>query len=235
MKQRLQEEALSFKEMKGNCLALPPGTAADKILEPHMYRVQDASSQQTAEYFQVSGKESCWDCCSGAGGKSLLLKEMQPQVQLTVSDVRASILQNLAERFRIYGYTLPEQLQLSAADEQQTKQLLGPRRFDQIICDVPCTGSGTWARTPEQLHFFDAASIKDFAARQKSIGANVRHYLKPGAAMIYITCSVFAEENEAVVAYLLALGGLELQEQQLINGIGNAADSMFVAVMRKSR
>lgn len=228
----LQEALLVFETFDDCGIALPNGTSVEKILSPKMYRIQDASSQQTAKFFLVQNNESCWDCCSGAGGKSLLVKDIAPRSLLCVSDVRKSILDNLAERFRLYSYPIPERLLLSVADEQQTRSILANRTFDHIIADVPCSGSGTWARTPEQLYYFDAASLRSFSQRQKEIAHNALSYLRPnGGSFTYITCSVFVEENEMVVADILERNThIKLVQQSLINGLSSGADSMFVAV-----
>ena len=230
--QLLKEALLVFETFDDCGIALPNGTSVEKILSPKMYRIQDASSQQTAKFFQVQNNESCWDCCSGAGGKSLLIKDIAPRSLLCVSDVRKSILDNLAERFHLYGYPIPERLLLSVADVQQTRLVLANRRFDHIIADVPCSGSGTWARTPEQLYYFDAASLNSFSQRQKEIAHNALRYLGAnGGTFTYITCSVFAEENEDVVADILEKNSsIKLVQQKLINGVASGADSMFVAV-----
>lgn len=231
---KLKQAGIEFEQLNNYCISLVNNTAVDQVLDAALYRVQDFSSQQTGNYFDVKKGETCWDCCAGAGGKSLLLHDIQPDVQLTVSDVRPTILQNLAARFCLYELALPERLQLSVADAQQTQSILGNRRFDHIICDVPCSGSGTWARTPEELYFFDFNTISTFSKKQLSIAMNVVGYLKPGGTMIYITCSVFAAENETVVQKLLEKNkDLSLQNMQLINGIEHKADSMFIAVLKK--
>ena len=229
----LNKSAIPYEQLDATCIALANGTAIENILPQKMYRIQDASSQKTAQYFNISDEETCWDCCSGAGGKALLIKEKAEHAGLCVSDVRKSILDNLTERFQLYGYQAPERLLLSVADKAQTKSILGARRFDHIVADVPCSGSGTWARTPEQLYFFEARQIKDFAERQENIALNAIQYLQAGGTFIYITCSVFVAENEHVVAKLLQQNPqLSLMHQQLINGIHIGADSMFIAVLR---
>jgi 16S rRNA (cytosine967-C5)-methyltransferase len=229
----LGKAAIPFEQLDDTCIALANGTSIEKVLHQKMYRIQDASSQKTAQYFNIKDEESCWDCCSGAGGKALLIKETAKHAHLCVSDIRKSILDNLAERFQLYGHQVPERLLLSVADVAQTKSILGKRKFDHIIADVPCSGSGTWARTPEQLYFFENAQINDFAERQKNIALNAIQYLKPGATFIYITCSVFSAENEAVVSEINKLHPeIKLIEQHLINGISMGADSMFIAVMQ---
>lgn len=231
----LGNASLAFEVLDDYCISLPNGSAVEKLLPEKMYRVQDASSQQTAQYFKVKAKESCWDCCSGAGGKSLLVKDLAPNALLTVSDVRKSILDNLAERFHLYGYAIPERLLFSVAEDEATKSVLGNRLFDHIIADVPCSGSGTWARTPEQLYFFESKTIIAFSSRQKLIAHNALQYLNDGGWFIYITCSVFKAENEEIVNWMLMQNPqIKLIEQRLIIGTAQEADSMFVAIMKKS-
>lgn len=231
----LKEAQITFEPIDDVCLSLPNGTAVEKIIPEKMYRIQDASSQKTATYFGIEGSETCWDCCSGAGGKSLLVKDTAPECRLSVSDVRASILDNLAERFQLYGYALPERIRLNVSNAEETGLILAYRTFDHIIADVPCSGSGTWARTPEQLYFFDPETLTSFATRQREIAANALRFLKAGGTFIYITCSVFAAENEEIVSDLLFLHpDISLRSQQLINGVEIGADSMFVAVFQKA-
>jgi len=228
----LHNANISFAFLNDNCIALPNGSAIDKLLPEDAYVVQDASSQETGRYFHPKAGEQWYDCCSGAGGKSLLLKDIEPQVQLTVSDKRDSILHNLKSRFKQYHHTLPASYNIDVADKQQLTKQLSAQQFDAIICDVPCSGSGTWARTPEQLYFFQQRIVDDISALQKKISSNVTSVLKPNGRLIYITCSVFKEENEQIINELTKSTGLEVEEMKLINGIPHRADSMFVTVLK---
>lgn len=228
----LDENNISFEEVAPSCLALPNGSAIDKILPETDYAVQDASSQYTGSFFSPVAGRQWYDCCCGAGGKSLLLMAQEPDVRLTVTDKRASIINNLRERFSRYGYRRPEALVADAADTASLSNTLGARQFDDIICDVPCSGSGTWARTPEQLHFFNSEVQQKFPPLQRAISVNVSKYLRPGGRLIYITCSVFRQENEEVVEHIVANTGLKVQHMQLINGVSLLADSMFIAVLQ---
>ncbi|MEI8279311.1 MAG: RsmB/NOP family class I SAM-dependent RNA methyltransferase [Bacteroidota bacterium] len=231
--QLLEQHSLSYEMMSDTCIALPNGAAIDKILPEDVYVVQDASSQSTGAYFHPEPQQQWFDCCAGAGGKSLLLKDIEPTVKLSVSDKRKSILHNLETRFQQYHHAIPASYCVDAADKQQLYAHLHNSTFDAVICDVPCSGSGTWARTPEQLYFFDQHFLKDISQQQKAIATNVAHYIKKGGKLIYITCSVFKEENEDVVMEVMEKTGLQLESLQLINGIAQGADSMFVAVMQK--
>jgi len=228
----LNENNIPFEEINENCLALPIGAAIDTMLPADCYAVQDASSQATGSFFKPNKNEAWYDCCSGAGGKSLLLKDMEPSVQLSISDTRESIIQNLKTRFKLYHLEQPTIYNIDVANKEAVQQKLGDKQFDAIICDAPCSGSGTWARTPEQLYFFEPKRLTQFAKTQKNIAANVSAYLKRGGKLIYITCSVFKEENEDVVKELVKQG-LQSEQMQMINGVQGGADSMFVAVLKK--
>jgi 16S rRNA (cytosine967-C5)-methyltransferase len=97
---------------------------------------------------------------------------------------------------------------------------------------VPCTGSGTWSRTPEQSFSFNPSSIEDFVARQKTICQQLIAKLNPGGSLIYITCSVFKKENEEVIAFLQEKMSLKVEQQELLKGYDKGADSMFVCQLR---
>ena len=120
-----------------------------------------------------------------------------------------------------------------AADLLQGIPADSEENFDIIICDVPCTGSGTWSRTPEQLAFFKLPSIDDYASRQQVIAGNAISLLKKGGLFFYITCSVFKKENETNVAFLQKKHGVELLQQQYLKGYEMQADTLFVAVLKK--
>ncbi len=232
--QLLANNNIDYISLSENCISIPNGSAIDNMLNAADYVVQDASSQATGHYLSTGEKQDWWDCCSGAGGKSLLLKDKEPSVNLTDTDTRSSILHNLRERFRQYGYPPPNTLVLDSSDKAAVNKALANKRFDGIICDVPCSGSGTWARTPEQLYFYDPAFVNRISQIQKNIAINASAYLKQGGKIYYITCSVFKEENEEVVAELLnANRDLQLISATLINGIEHKADSMYIAVLEK--
>jgi 16S rRNA (cytosine967-C5)-methyltransferase len=229
----LSTENIAYKEIDDDCLMLPNGAAIDKLLQADTYVIQDASSQITGSFFQAQVNEQWWDCCSGAGGKSLLLKDRNKAVKLTVTDKRKTILHNLQERFALYGHKLQQASVLDMSDPNAIKRLMQEKVFDNIICDVPCTGSGTWARTPEQAYYFDEEDMDILPDLQYTIASNAATYLKAGGTLYYITCSVFQKENEDVVARIIGQTGLRLKEMQLVNGIAGRADCLFIAALQK--
>lgn len=229
----LHEENITNEWISNDCLALPNGTPVHNWFPEYVYVVQDASSQKTGDFLSTGPHQHWWDCCAGAGGKSILLKDKEALIDLTVSDTRKTILENLKGRFRVYSHIMPETIKVNVANENALQQTLKDRTFDHIICDVPCTGSGTWARTPEQLYFFNVESTSEYSERQKQIATNAAKYLKPDGKLYYITCSVFKEENEQVAEYIMQNTSLVQETSELINGINIQADSMYISVFKK--
>ncbi|MDB5063131.1 MAG: methyltransferase, partial [Mucilaginibacter sp.] len=171
--------------------------------------------------------DSWWDACAASGGKSLLLHSLQPDIKLVVSDIRESILSNLDERFQQAGILKYQKKLLDLTESNE--QLLYNYEFDGIILDAPCSGSGTWGRTPEMISQFDQHRTDFFKRLQQSIIPNVTKHLKPGAPIIYITCSAFKAENEDAVDFMVNELGLKLEETQVLKGYERKADTMFVA------
>lgn len=229
----LDEEEVPYEVIDNNCIALPNGIPIDSLLPEHAYVVQDASSQAVGYHLHPKPRETWWDACSGAGGKSLLLLDKEPLVELTVSDRRKTILDNLKERFRAYSHVLPKVHKVDVAESDKLEAKLAGAMFDNIMCDVPCSGSGTWARTPEQCYFFKEDSLTELNRLQKNIATNASRHLKAGGHIYYITCSVFQAENEQVVNEVVKETGLIIEEQELINGTELMADSMFITVLKK--
>lgn len=228
VKAELTKVQVVFKDEGNGCYALPNGTRLETIFaKQHWFEVQDYSSQQTGNYFKPQRWDSWWDACAASGGKSLLLHEDEPNIKLVVSDIRESILANLDERFQLAGLTKYQKKALDLT--QNIDQVMHDYAFDGIILDAPCSGSGTWGRTPEMIAQFDAHKIEFFQKLQKSIAQNVVKYLKPGKPLIYITCSAFKGENEDVVDYLVNELGLRLEEKAVLKGYERKADTMFVA------
>jgi 16S rRNA (cytosine967-C5)-methyltransferase len=233
VKAMLTKAGIVFKDEGDGCLALPNGTRLENIFAgQHWYEIQDHSSQQTAKYFKPQRWEAWWDACAASGGKSLLLHEQQPDLKLVVSDIRESVLTNLDERFQQAGLIKYQKKLLDLTKNVDPE--LHDYAFDGIILDAPCSGSGTWGRTPEMISQFQPQKIDFFQHLQQNIAANVVKYLKPGKPLIYITCSAFKVENEDIVDFMVKNLGMKLEEQTVLKGYENKADTMFVARLVRS-
>ena len=229
--QKLKDAGVNFIG-EGDSIRLPNSTRIEEIIElDREVVVQDKSSQQVLNLLRVAlNKEefTTWDCCAASGGKTILLHDQFPKAQLTVSDIRESILHNLHARFRRAGI---RQFQSFVADVS-SPAFSSSQKFDVIICDAPCSGSGTWGRTPEQLYFFPKEKIDDYSKLQKAIAVNVSKSLKQGGFFLYITCSVFYKENEEVVEIILQNTDLTLVKTQYMKGYTEKADTLFTALFR---
>lgn len=229
----LQAHEVPVKELSETTLALPNGTKLENIFPSQkFYQVQDLSSQKTGLFFEPKAYDRWWDCCAASGGKSLLLHDLEPTVQLVVSDVRETSLNNLDDRFHEAGIKKYQKKVLDLL--QNNDQDLHDYEFDGIVLDAPCSGSGTWGRTPEMLYYFDAHKITMYNRLQKGIASNVVKYLKIGKPLIYITCSVFKQENEEVVRFLEETLPLKLEKMEVVKGYKDGADTMFVARLIKT-
>lgn len=225
---------IQFQE--GNTLGFDSGLPLQNIIDINKDAViQDASSQKiirVLDNIALPKPAKVWDCCAASGGKSILLKDYWGNIQLTVSDIRASILHNLQKRLAAAAVNCTQVLVANVAEENLSKKLY-QQPFHVIVCDVPCTGSGTWSRSPENLVFFDAATINEFTEKQKKIVTNAYKYLQEKGYLLYITCSVFKKENEEMVLYMQHELGLNCIEQEMIEGYHQRADTMFVALLQK--
>ncbi len=254
---KLDAEAISYSQLN-NCLTLPNNTKIDRVLElDREVVVQDYSSQRIAEFLQLIIANSqlstsvslltVWDCCAASGGKSILAVDILGNITLTVSDIRASIIQNLVARFARAGIIMYKSFVADLAVNSQlsinnrhspaipqfplTNRQLPTTNYQLILCDVPCTGSGTWGRTPEQLYFFRQKDIEKYTNLQQKIITNTLPHLVANGYFLYITCSVFKQENETMVNFILQQNqSLQLVKQDILIGYTTKADTMFAAL-----
>jgi 16S rRNA (cytosine967-C5)-methyltransferase len=232
VKQKLAAANIPFQTITDHCIAIAPATKLEEVIEINNEAViQDLNSQRVFDSFikHLQPKkeiQTAWDCCAASGGKSILLKDIFPDVQLTVSDIRESILINLKKRFEQAGIRNYRKMVADIA----TSPLKENRKFDLIICDAPCSGSGTWSRTPEQLYFFDEKKIDHYSSLQKKIAGNAVKNLKTGGFFVYITCSVFKKENEEIVQFLQNELSLPLLSSEYLKGNEQKADTLFTTV-----
>jgi 16S rRNA (cytosine967-C5)-methyltransferase len=173
-----------------------------------------------------------WDCCAASGGKSILAFDSLKNIRLTVSDTRKNILENLKKRFAKAGIKNYRSFvsDLSISFPQQSIS----EKHDLIIADVPCSGSGTWARTPEQLCFFTEEKIDDYAILQQKIVSNATRVLNENGYLLYITCSVFKKENEDNIDFIQENLNLQLIKSEYLQGDQMEADTLFAALFKKT-
>ncbi|NQD71912.1 RsmB/NOP family class I SAM-dependent RNA methyltransferase, partial [Sphingobacterium shayense] len=233
VEQCLLQAGVRYKREIDQVYRLPNGTKLQDIdVITGAIEVQDFSSQQSLDTAQINAGETWWDACAASGGKSLLLLDKEPSVKLLVSDLRMSILRNLDERFQKSNIRTNYRKKIIDL-KADIRDIMRGESFDGIILDAPCSGSGTWGRTPEMIQQCSEESIRGFSKLQKEIVSNIAPYVKPGGQLIYITCSVFAEENEEILMYIQENCGLVFEEGGIIPGYHRQSDSMYSVRLRK--
>jgi len=233
---KIKQAGFLFEELSENCIGFSNNEKVSNTIEIDKEAVvQDYNSQKTLDFLKpvIENEKkaiSIWDCCAGSGGKSILAYDIFKNIHLTASDKRKVILENLKVRFEKAGIRSNK---LITVDLEKSFHETG-EVFDTIIADVPCSGSGTWARTPEQLHFFKKAEIKKYALLQRKIVENALPRLKSNGHLLYVTCSVFKKENEANVAFFQEKYKLNLLKIEYLKGYEMQADTLFAALFKKS-
>jgi len=164
-------------------------------------RIQDEGSQLVAEIAAAAapGATRVLDACAAPGGKTAVLAERLPQAEVTAADVSRARLHAMR---RWLGARLPG-IRYEVADAATQK--LEPA-YDLILCDVPCSGTGTMARNPEIRHRVTEFDLQRQQKRQVAILGATLAGLRPGGVLVYSTCSLEPEENEAVVKHAIREG-----------------------------
>jgi 16S rRNA (cytosine967-C5)-methyltransferase len=157
--------------------------------------MQDEASQDVAHLVAVAPGNTVLDLCAAPGGKTLLLSlAAGPQGRVVAADLHANRVRTMAERFESAGVRNIESVVLDGS-----RPLPFEGKFDRILVDVPCSGTGTLARHPEIRWRLRAEDLADLHGRQVGLLRNALPALAPGGRLVYSTCSLEPEENEFVV------------------------------------
>ncbi len=160
------------------------------------FDVQDEGSQLIAELVAARPGETIVDACAGAGGKALALgASMQNRGSLLLCDVRRDALEQASQRARRAGLT---NLRAHVLGEPPRVQA------DAVLVDAPCSGSGALRRRPQNRWLANPLDLVNLPKTQLGILRRFAPLVKPGGRLVYATCSLFAEENEAVRDAFLA-------------------------------
>jgi 16S rRNA (cytosine967-C5)-methyltransferase len=166
------------------------------IFEEGWIEPQDEGSQLIACALGARPGEVVYDACAGAGGKTLALADaMGGHGRLMAFDREGGKLTELKKRARRAGLTNHEPKELDFV--ALPADLAG--RADRVLVDAPCSGSGTFRRQPDARWRITETHLRDLPNRQVSLVQRAADAVRPGGLVLYATCSVLAEENEAVV------------------------------------
>jgi len=205
----LKQEGISLTA--GGLLASARRVTAGAITETQAFRtgqvvIQDEASQLVAALAGPAPPEQqsgtglrILDCCAAPGGKTLAIADRHPGATITALDIhphRARLLRKLLRTSRSGG-----QIQVVVADARNLPISL---RFNRVLADVPCFGTGTLARNPEIKWRLQLTDLAGLQARQSAILRSALAQVAPGGRLVYSTCSLEKEENEDIIEQVLA-------------------------------
>src|SRR4051794_4674839 len=178
--------------------------AATSAFKDGLVEVQDEGSQLAALLADARPGMRVVDFCAGAGGKTLALAaQMKNRGKLVACDVAAWRLERAGTRLRRAGISNVERRPLSSERDPWVKH--HPKSFDRVFVDAPCLGIGSWRRNPDGKWRATPQDLAELVPRQRDILASAARLVKPGGRLVYATCSLLREENEAQAeAFLMA-------------------------------
>ncbi|WP_019140354.1 RsmB/NOP family class I SAM-dependent RNA methyltransferase [Noviherbaspirillum massiliense] len=165
--------------------------------------VQDEGSQLLAQIVGARRGEMVVDFCAGAGGKTLALgAAMRSTGRLYAFDVSEKRLSKLKPRLARSGLSNVHPAVIAHENDAKIKRLAG--KIDRVLVDAPCSGLGTVRRNPDLKWRQTPESIAELKTKQTSILDSAARLVKPGGRLVYATCSLLDEENEAIVEQFIA-------------------------------
>ncbi|WP_434286950.1 RsmB/NOP family class I SAM-dependent RNA methyltransferase [Celeribacter sp. SCSIO 80788] len=183
--------------------------------------LQDAGSQAIIDGLPLQDGMEVLDYCAGGGGKSLAMGA-RAALRLTAHDVDPARMQDIAPRASRAGITIATARKADLAPD-----------YDLVLCDVPCSGSGAFSRSPQGKWALTQARLDRLAALQAEILEEVAPRVRPGGVLAYATCSLFKPENAVQVESFLARHSeFELIRQRQISPL-EGGDGFYFATLRR--
>lgn len=161
------------------------------------FEVQDEGSQLLALLLDAKRGEMVVDFCAGAGGKTLAIgAAMRSTGRLYAFDTSAHRLDSFKPRMARSGLSNVHPAAISHERDERVKRLSG--KIDRVLVDAPCTGLGTLRRNPDLKWRQSPQAVEEMAVKQAAILQSASRLLKSGGRLVYATCSVLPQENEAI-------------------------------------
>jgi 16S rRNA (cytosine967-C5)-methyltransferase len=216
-------------------LAEPVPLERDPLLVEGQVAVQDAGSQAVAALVGAEPGMTVVDLCAGAGGKTLALAaDMAGEGRIVACDTDRRRLRELGPRARLAGAAamIEERLLDPGKEAERLLDLAGAA--DRVLVDAPCSGTGTWRRTPDLRWRLDPARLGRLTALQGRLLKVAAPLVRPGGRLVYAVCSVLEEEGVAQTdAFLAASPGFGREGHWLLTPQAHGCDGFFVACLRR--
>jgi len=168
-----------------------PNVTADLAFQKGWFEVQDEGSQIVADLVVPQEGDQVLDFCAGGGGKTLAMAAaMHNKGQVHAYDTDRKRLAPIIERLKRAG-TRNVQVHEDMSSLAPLKS-----RFDRVLVDAPCTGTGTWRRRPDTKWRLTEKNLEERVLQQQEALANASAFVRPGGFLLYVTCSILPQENE---------------------------------------
>lgn len=216
-----------------------------------LIEVQDEGSQLLAQIVGAKRGEMVVDFCAGAGGKTLALgAAMRNTGRLYAFDISDKRLAKLKPRLARSGLSNVHPVLIAHENDAKIKRLAG--KIDRVLVDAPCSGLGTLRRNPDVKWRQTMKGVAELNVKQSSILAGAARLVKHGGRLVYATCSLLDEENEAIVTAFLATHAdfillpmaqilaeqriaLTMQDYLKLSPDVHQTDGFFAAVMERKK
>ncbi|UWQ47536.1 RsmB/NOP family class I SAM-dependent RNA methyltransferase [Leisingera aquaemixtae] len=196
-----------------------------KAYSDGLVELQDAASQAVVEQLPLADGMSVLDYCAGGGGKSLAMAA-RARIRLHAHDADAKRMKDLPERAARAGASVTL---LSSADAART----GP--FDLVLCDVPCSGSGSWRRAPEGKWRLTPEGLRALQETQSEILRTAAGLTAPGGTLAYATCSMLQAENTQQVQTFIGESPEWFLAAEQSWQVQDGTDGFYVAVLTRAK
>ncbi|WP_194843878.1 RsmB/NOP family class I SAM-dependent RNA methyltransferase [Candidatus Clavichlamydia salmonicola] len=195
------------------------------------FEFQDEGAQIVCEAITVRPGDHILDYCAGAGGKSLALApRVGEEGYLVLHDLRAALLQEATKRMKRAGIFNCQMVKAGALKADKCAP------FDQVLVDVPCSGTGTLRRNPHHKWRFFAKDQRRTIRIQRQLVTEAAQFLAPNGRLTYITCSILPEENEEQTEFFIEHLSLERDRPDLfILPEAGGADGFYASFLRKKK
>ncbi len=226
--EKLQEEGIVTKENPISPTALLVCDGARKVAQSECYKtglveLQDGASQSIVDQLDLSSCGKIMDFCAGGGGKTLAMAA-QSNARFWAHDVNFNRMKDLPERAGRAGVKV---------NLLTTDQIAQNAPFDLVFCDVPCSGSGAWRRSPEGKWALADKRLTELNNIQDDILNEAYKLVAPDGVLAYATCSVFNSENQDRVERFLALNPTWTMAHQQQWSPSAEGDGFFLATLTR--
>ena len=188
-----------------------------------LVEIQDASSQAAVAAWPLPQGSRVLDFCAGGGGKALAMAAMHG-VEVTAHDVDASRMKDIPIRAARAGASIP----VFSSDDLDAASV-----FDAVVCDAPCSGSGTWRRTPDAKWRLTEEDVVAYQSKQLDVLDQAERFVTAGGVLVYATCSVFEEENMNVVRTFTTTRSNFMIENSRLQVPSSSNDGFYYCVLKK--